>query len=88
MTGGRSGNHTAKCAAKIRRDQAGADRSAERLRLQYPGSRAYAYQCSVCLFWHVSCNCGDEEFAKKNSKSKSKQWYEKRVEGWERRLGQ
>ena len=81
-------SHAAKCAAKVRRDQQGAERAAERLRVKYPTSRAYAYQCSLCMFWHVSCNCGDEDFARRNARSKCKQWHEKKVEEWEKRMGQ
>lgn len=79
-------HHLAKCLAKTRRDQVGAEREAKRLRGIDPGSKAYAYQCCYCMFWHVSCNIADPKSAKKNARSREKRAHEEKTRKWEERL--
>lgn len=80
--------YESRCAAKVRRDQKGAEVSAAKINQRNPESRAYAYQCAECRFWHVSCNCSTKRFEKVNAKDKGKVRYKNRVRDLDGRIGQ
>jgi uncharacterized OB-fold protein len=77
-----------RCAAKVRRDQKGAEVAAQKINKKHKGSNAYAYQCAECGFWHVSCNCSSERFEKVNAKDRGKVRYKNRVRELDGRIGQ
>lgn len=79
-------HHIAKCFAKTRRDRAGAEKTAAQLRAKHPGSNAYAYECAICRFWHVSCNCGDAKFKAKNARNNIKRKFDQRVRDLKARI--
>lgn len=79
-------HYTAVCRSKVRRSEEGAKAHAEAFRRRHRGSNAHAYQCHVCLYWHVSCNTATDGYMRKSKGTKARQRYVRRVEAHEDRL--